>query len=220
VPSQSSSPTSPPPDTSQAPVAVDDFATIDEDAGATAINVLANDTDPDGGPKMLVEVQSPANGQVAILGGGSELTYRPDENYCNAGFSPDVFAYSLNGGSNGVVSVTVLCVDDAPTARNDSVTVAQDSGSTTIDVLANDTDLDGGSKSITFATDPANGTVGFVGAPGSFTALSYQPDFGFCSVKPDEFEYGITGGSAAVVSVTVTCGPKSRIATYRSAQLR
>ena len=33
------------------PVAVDDAATVTEDSGATAINVLANDTDIDGGPK-------------------------------------------------------------------------------------------------------------------------------------------------------------------------
>ena len=49
---QSPAPTpSPAPD--QGPVAADDAASLAEDAGPTAINVLANDTDPDGGPKSV-----------------------------------------------------------------------------------------------------------------------------------------------------------------------
>ena len=46
------------------------------------------------------------------------------------------------------MSVTVTCVDDPPTAVDDSATVAEDSGASAIDVLANDTDTDGGPKSV------------------------------------------------------------------------
>ena len=42
------------------------------------------------------------------------------------------------------MSVTVTCVDDAPVAVNDTATVAEDAGATAVDVLANDTDTDGG----------------------------------------------------------------------------
>ena len=35
-----------------------------EDAGATAVAVLANDTDVDGGPKTIASVTQPANGTV------------------------------------------------------------------------------------------------------------------------------------------------------------
>ena len=55
--------------------------------------------------------------------------------------------------------MTVTCVDDPPTAVNDSATVAEDAAATAIDVLANDTDADGGPKTISSASDPANGTV-------------------------------------------------------------
>ena len=54
--------------------AVDDAATVAEDAAATAIDVLANDTDVDGGPIAIASVTQPANGTVVITGGGS----RPD----------------------------------------------------------------------------------------------------------------------------------------------
>src|SRR5205823_6596260 len=99
-----------------APTAVNDTATVALNAAATAIDVLANDTDPDGGPKAIQSVTQPANGTAAITGGGSGLTYKPNANYCNTqtGGTADTFTYTLNGGSIGTVSVTVTCVNDAP----------------------------------------------------------------------------------------------------------
>ena len=86
---------------------------------------MANDTDTDGGPKSVASVTQPANGTVVITGGGTGLTYQPDPNYCNsqAGGAPDTFTYTLNGGDSATVSVTVTCVDDPPTAVDDSATV-------------------------------------------------------------------------------------------------
>ena len=60
------------------PTAVNDSATVLEDAAATAITVLTNDTDVDGGPKTIGSVTQPANGTVAITGGGTGLTYQPN----------------------------------------------------------------------------------------------------------------------------------------------
>ena len=85
--------------------------------------MLANDTDSDGGPKAIQSVTQPGHGTVAITGGGSGLTYRPEPNYCNGGSPTDNFTYTLNGGSTATVRVTVSCVDDAPVAVNDSATV-------------------------------------------------------------------------------------------------
>ena len=50
----------------------------------TAIAVLANDTDVDGGTMSIASVTQPANGAVVITGGGTGiLTYQPNANYCN-----------------------------------------------------------------------------------------------------------------------------------------
>src|SRR5690606_37577053 len=68
----------------QAPTAIDDVVTVDEDSGATAINVLANDTDPDGGPKIIASVTQPPNGVVTITGLGTGLTYTPNANFFNS----------------------------------------------------------------------------------------------------------------------------------------
>ena len=59
------------------PVAVNDTATVTEDAAATAINVLTNDTDIDAGPKTINSITQPTNGTVVITGGGTGLTYQP-----------------------------------------------------------------------------------------------------------------------------------------------
>ena len=56
------------------------------------------------------------------------------------------------------MTVTVTCVDDNPVAVDDAATVAEDSGANAIDVLANDTDVDGGPKSDHLG-DPAGATA-------------------------------------------------------------
>ncbi len=193
-----------------APVAVNDAATVLEDAAATAINVLANDTDIDGGPKSVASVTQPLNGVVVITGGGTGLTYQPNPDYCNAppGTTPDTFTYTLApGASTATVSVTVTCVDDAPVAVNDSITITEDDPATAIPVLANDTDVDGGPKSITSVTQPANGVVVITGGG---SGLTYLPNPNYCNLPPgttpDTFTYTLTpGASTATVSVLVTC---------------
>jgi hypothetical protein len=190
------------------PTAVNDAATVAEDSSANAIDVLANDTDPDGGTKSVASVTQPANGTVVITGGGTGVSYTPNANYCNnPSGTPDTFTYTLSpGGSSATVSVTVTCVDDAPVAVADAATVVEDSGATAIPVLANDTDIDSGPKSIASVTQPANGSVVITGGG---TGLTYAPNANYCnspSGSPDTFTYTLTpGSSSTTVSVTVTC---------------
>ncbi|HWC69702.1 MAG TPA: Ig-like domain-containing protein [Actinomycetota bacterium] len=180
---------------------MNDAATRAEDSAATAIDVLANDPDPDGGTKLVQSVTQPANGTV--VNGGGNVTYQPNPNYCNTppGTTLDTFTYTLNGGSSATVTVNVTCVDDNPTAVDDGATVSEDSAATAIDVLANDTDPDGGAAiTIGSVSDPANGAAAITGGG---TGLNYQPDANFCG--SDSFTYTVNGGSTATVSVTVTC---------------
>jgi cadherin-like protein/Big-like domain-containing protein/cadherin domain-containing protein/hemolysin type calcium-binding protein len=193
-----------------APVAVDDAATVTEDDAATAVAVLTNDTDVDGGPKSVGSVTQPTNGTVAITGGGTGLTYKPNANYCNDPGAPadDTFTYTLTPGtSTGTVSVVVTCVDDAPVAVDDSATVTEDAAATAVTVLTNDTDVDGGTQSIVSVTQPANGTVAITGGG---TGLTYKPNASYCNAPPgtapDTFTYTLTpGADSATVSVAVTC---------------
>ncbi len=165
------------------PVAVDDTATVTEDSTGTVIDVLDNDTDIDGGPIDIDTISNPDNGTVMF--DGTDLTYIPDPNYCNnpPGTSPDTFTYTLApGGSTATVSVTVTCVNDAPTAQpqnymahaNMRISIPEPG------LLAGATDVDVGATltvGTINATTPAGGTItGLNPATGAF---EFDPPAGF-----------------------------------------
>jgi len=181
------------------PVAVNDSATVNEDSIGNIISVLTNDTDVDGGPKLVASVGAASHG-TAVLGMDGSVSYTPNANYSGS----DSFTYTLNGGSSATVNVTVSGIDDLPVAVNDSATVNEDSGATAITVLANDTDIDGGPKTISSVTQPTNGTVVITGGG---TGLTYAPNSNYANTPPgtnlDTFTYTLNGGSTATVNVTV-----------------
>ena len=113
----------------------------------------------------IASASDPANGTVVLTGGTpgnhTGLTYEPDTGYCNTDpVAPaDTFTYTLTpGGDSATVSVTVTC-DVPPVAVDDTATVAEDAPPTAINVLANDTNPDGGPKVVTAVANPANGTT-------------------------------------------------------------
>jgi hypothetical protein len=92
-------------------VANDDSTTVAEDSGTTTIAVLGNDTaDPDDGSLAVTAASAASNGATAFTASG--VSYTPNANYCGS----DSFTYTINGGDTATVSVTVTCVNDAPTA--------------------------------------------------------------------------------------------------------
>jgi VCBS repeat-containing protein len=133
-----------------APVAGDDSASTTED-GQKLVDVLANDTDPDGDPLLVTSVNvSGTKGTVAITGSGTGVSYNPNGQFeaLGAGASgSDSFSYTVSDGQGGTdaasVAVTVTGTDDSPQAVADTKTVAEDDA-TTISVRANDTDVDSG----------------------------------------------------------------------------
>ena len=106
-----------------APDAVNDAATVNEDSGANPIAVLANDTDPDpADTRTITAVTQGANGTVAITGTG--VSYTPNDNFAGT----DTFTYTLTDAAGltdtATVTVTVTNVNnDAPNAVNDAATV-------------------------------------------------------------------------------------------------
>lgn len=197
------------------PMAVDDAFATDEDTSLNiaAPGVLNNDTDPENDPLQVTafDAVSTQGATVSVAADGS-FTYDPTgaanlQALAAGAMLDDTFTYTVEdnpstGSDVGTVTVTVTGVDDPPTAVNDTATVTEDDPATTIDVLANDTDLDGGTKEIIGITQPTNGTV-----VNNTTDLTYQPDPDYCNdgSPTDDFTYTITGGSMATVSVTVTC---------------
>lgn len=94
------------------PTAVADEATVEEESEDNLIDVLANDTAPDGETKLVTAIDTTGTiGSVAITGGGSGISYVPASGYCNStpGTSRDIFTYTITGGSTAQVAVSVLC---------------------------------------------------------------------------------------------------------------
>jgi VCBS repeat-containing protein len=185
------------------PTAQNDTATVAEDATATAIDVLGNDSAlPDTGETLTITaVTQPTGGVVVITGGGTGLSFQPAGNFTGT----TSFSYTISDGAGGTatatVTVTVTPVNDLPTAQNDTATVAEDATATAIDVLGNDSALPdtGETLTITAVTQPAGGVVVITGGG---TGLSFQPAGNFTGTT--SFSYTISDGAGGTATATVT----------------
>jgi hypothetical protein len=188
--------------TDDAPTAVADAATVSEDSGANAVDVLANDTDVDAGPRSIVSVTQPTNGTVVITGGGTGLTYAPNANYCNSSSGvPDTFTYTLTpGGSVATVSMTVSCTNDAPTATAASATTNED---TPVTITLTGADIDGDPLTFSIVTAPTQGTTGaLIQLTPTSASVSYTPALNFNG--SDSFTFRVSDGSVNSAPATVT----------------
>ncbi|HHG3389646.1 TPA: tandem-95 repeat protein [Vibrio parahaemolyticus] len=192
-----------------APVAdiVADKATVVEDT-STIIKVLGNDTFE--GTDKVVSLDTnngPANGTVSVNPDGS-VTYTPNDNYHGA----DSFTYIVTSGGvseSTTVSVDVTPVNDAPVAKDDTAITDEDTP-VTIDVLPNDTDVDGDKLSIQSATVPeAQGKVEIVDGK-----LVFTPAENFNGHA--EITYTVTAGELTdEAKVTVTVNPVNDVPTIK-----
>ena len=185
-------------DVPEAPVAADDAAETAEDE-PVVIDVLANDSDPDGDSLRLVALTAPAHGTTTLSEGG--VRYEPAPNYHGS----DEFRYTVAdpGGlsATATVTLTVTPVNDPPDAVDDEAETLEDEP-VVVDVLANDTDVDGDLLRIVSATAPAHGT-----ATARAGGVRYAPALNYHG--QDSFDYTIAdpGGLTDTATVTVTVLP-------------
>ncbi|HCH1223359.1 TPA: tandem-95 repeat protein [Vibrio parahaemolyticus] len=192
-----------------APVAdiVADKATVVEDT-PTIIKVLGNDTFEGGDQVVSLDTNNgPANGTVSVNPDGS-VTYTPNDNY----HGTDSFTYIVTSGGvseSTTVNVDVTPVNDAPVAKDDIATTQEDTA-VTIDVLPNDSDVDGDKLSIESASVPKEqGTVEVVNGKLVFTpAENFNGDA--------EITYTVTDGALTdQAKVTVTVNPVNDAPTIK-----
>jgi len=179
------------------PIAKNDSINVDEDSSKT-IDVLANDSDPDGDNIIIESVTYGQKGSTQIVNG--KIVYTPNANFNGT----DTFKYTVSDGKGGKDTATVtVCVDpvnDAPDAKDDIATTNKNTAKT-IDVLSNDTDIDGDTLTIESATQGSNGNVQIVNGK-----IVYTPNNDFSGT--DTFHYTVNDGNGgtdtAKVTVTVT----------------
>ncbi|MDR6913365.1 hypothetical protein J2X66_000212 [Pseudomonas sp. 3296] len=199
------------PDTgqNQAPIGVADVGSTTFGVPVT-LNVLANDSDPDGNtPLSVTALAQPAAGQGTVALAVNNVVYTPPA-VVNAPLTT-TFTYKVQDAkglaSTDPVTVTVtVAPNQPPVAVNDSVSTQ--AAPVTINVLANDTDPEGNLPlAVASLTQPAagRGTVAING-----TAITYTPPATvllpftttFTYVARDSF-----GALSAPATVTVQVSP-------------
>ncbi|SIQ11527.1 retention module-containing protein [Pseudacidovorax sp. RU35E] len=197
-----------------APVAVDDSATTPEDTAIT-ISVLANDTDVDGEPLSVLQIDGKAAtvGQAiavehgtATLNANGTITFNPDAGYNG----PASFTYTVTDGTArdiATVNIVVDSVNDPPNALDNVVTGFEDAP-LTFDPRSNDTDPDGDALDIV----AVNGQTIAVGTPVALKdgvlslntdgTLTFTPNKDFNGVV--DFQYTVSDGRGGTDSAKVT----------------
>ncbi|HEX9260883.1 MAG TPA: Ig-like domain-containing protein, partial [Acidimicrobiales bacterium] len=187
----------------QVPVAGADVAGADPGGAQVALDVLANDSDPDGDPLSVL-----TNG-AGTLGGtvttdGHMLFYTPplDDPVTGQVTGTDTFTYTASDGHGGTATATVSVTIQAnrPPQALDDVAFTTIGVRVDVPVLANDADPDG-DLMVVAVEAPSVGTATTDG-----TTVTFTPPAGFWG--PATVLYTVSDGrgglATAMVTITVT----------------
>ena len=178
------------------------------------VDLLANDTDPDGDRLTLFSIQQPANGKIeratglarlfAVAGDEGVVTYTPDRGWSG----PESVTYVVDDGHHQVKATLTVTTDAAPPVNRPPV--AEDDIATTgagqpvtVDVLANDSDPDGDRLTLTEVSDGAHGTAVLDNGK-----VTYTPAAGWAG--PDTVTYVVSDGdqtATGTLRVTTNAAP-------------
>ncbi|NNU42823.1 tandem-95 repeat protein [Ramlibacter montanisoli] len=184
-----------------APVALADSASGNEDEVLTLapVALLANDTDDGAGALAITGVANAVGGSVALVNG--QIVFTPATNH----FGAASFTYTVQDAqglqATGTVSIVLADVNDAPVANADTVTGTEDVALVIApaDLLANDTDVDAGPRTVTSVGAAVGGTVGIVNGDIVFT-----PGANLNGAGAGSFSYTISDGRGGTSTATVT----------------
>jgi len=176
--------------------------------------LLVNDSDPEGSALTITSVDGQAlvNGSITLAGnnggtftvssdGTASFNASSDFAGLNVGETAQTeITYTVTDGQGGfdtaTVQVTVEGLNDAPIATDDSATTGE-STAITIDVLSNDSDVDG--QSLSISSIDTTGLLGTVVDNGDGT-ITYDPNAQFDVLNDGEtadewFEYTVDDGN-------------------------
>ena len=162
---------------------------VDEDA---SVVISLTGIDPEGDEMTAMITGSVGFGFVSSA--GAEVTYTPIANY----HGPDGFTFTVSDGvltsDPGTVAITVLPVNDRPTAESYSVTIGED---TSVALVLGGDDIDGDELTFEVASPPANGELS-----GALPNLTYTPNPNYSG--SDTFTYTSSDGGLTSAEATIT----------------
>ena len=171
------------------PVANNAAYSLNEDTSFSA-HLIASD--PENDPLTYSIVKQTTTGTIELLDNTTgEFSYTPDPNSNGT----DSFSFTVSDGTStsgqAQVILTVVPVNDSPIAVADQVTINEDNIAI-VQVLLNDTDIDGDTLTIVSVTNGTNGIASVIDS-----TIHYVPTTDFYG--NDIFTYTITDGTATVV---------------------
>ncbi|GIJ02133.1 hypothetical protein Sya03_14850 [Spirilliplanes yamanashiensis] len=192
----------------EAPQAAADTVTGVAAGGPAQLDVLGNDTDPNGAADALTitGVTTPRDadgvdrGTAQVVGGA--IVYTPP-----AGFrGPVTFVYTVEDSDQlaDTALVTVEVANTAPAAVPDARTTPY-AHAVTVPVVTNDTDANGDGLTVTATTAPKDGAGvvrGTVSVGAGGTTVTYTPPATFSGTVT--FTYTVTDGHGGTATATVT----------------
>ena len=215
-------------DINNAPSALDDVVIVDE-GNSVALNLLGNDTDPDGdvlnivsinGVRLIDDGPDQSAMQTIVVRSGlitidveGSIVFTPNEN-----FNGDIsFPYEITDGtkmSTANVNITVMPVDDAFADANETVNIDEDTGPHTgnvIDTISVDGDISvttfrvAGDATIYSADNSGNGDTATITTVG---ALRIQGDGSYTFTPVSHYN-----GTVPVATYTLSDGSSADTST-------
>lgn len=187
-----------------APVAMDDKVTVEEDSLNNALLVLSNDGDLEGDSLTITQVGIPAHGQVTNA--GNLIRYTPAANFAGG----DAFTYTISDGNGGnasaAIAITINNLNDPPLANADALTLTttpNDHTPTIIEVLANDSILPDQGETIVISAVGTPNHGGHATISGG-TSISYTPALNFSGVESFTYTIADNNGGSASALIVVT----------------
>jgi Ca2+-binding RTX toxin-like protein/uncharacterized protein affecting Mg2+/Co2+ transport len=195
--------------TSTGPIAAADTSSTDED-NSVMIDVLANDS----GDTLSVDNVNVSTGLGMAMVVGNQVVYDPGSNYQSLGVGETAtveLSYDMSDAagatSTSTVTITIAGTNDGPVAAADTLSTNQD-GAVTIDVLANDADVD---ASDVLSVDSVSVSSGLGSASVVGNQVVYDPGSNYQSLAAGdtatvELSYTMsdTAGATSASTVTVT----------------
>lgn len=184
------------------PRARNDQETVLEDTRDHVFDVTANDVlGPQGGTITLMSLDTTGlSGMAAITDG--QVSYTPGDDFTGT----ETFRYTIidnmGGESTALVTVTVVNLNDNPTAVNDQLSVTENSSSNELNVLANDSFAPDPDETLSILSVGATSAGGTAIRSGLNQSVLYTPPRDF--VGTDQFTYTVTDGNGGTDTALVT----------------
>ncbi|HEX2974058.1 MAG TPA: Ig-like domain-containing protein, partial [Tepidisphaeraceae bacterium] len=167
----------------------------------SAVSLLSNDSDADGGVLTVTGVGQADHGTVQLKNG--MITYLSAPNY----FGTDSFSYTISDGQGGTsvarVIMQVHSINDDPVAVADYFEINEDSGPVSLLILANDNGANpdpGEVVTIAAISQPVHGTIAVLSGSG---VLQYTPTRDFVGTEILMYTIHDPSGWTASSQVTI-----------------